>query len=165
MEFIIKIIFVLVLVGVAALVAKIVDNVRGNVDKISFREAMDLTNLPIITLVVGGNKLNFVLDTGSTSSVIDKTVVENNKIKYEKIDTTSLYGIEGLPSQVHTGNFKAFYKNKEYDFKATIKDMSKPFSVLKKSTGVNLSGLLGADFFKKYQYVLDFDSLIAYSKK
>lgn len=165
MEFILKIIFVLVLVGVAALVAKIVDNVRGNVDKISFREAMDLTNLPIITLVVEGNKLNFVLDTGSTSSVIDKTVVQNNKIKYEEVHTTTLYGIEGNANKVSVGNFKASYKNKEYDFKATIKDMSKPFSVLKKNTGVNLSGLLGSDFFKKYQYVLDFDSLIAYSKK
>lgn len=166
MEFILKIIFVLVLVGVAAYIAHIVDIVRskeGTSDKISFKESMDLTNLPIITLVIDKVKLNFVLDTGSTSSVVDKTVIEGNNISYTHIKNTTLFGLEGEGKEVCVGNFKASYKDREYELLATIKDMSKPFNIIKNNTGVNISGLLGSDFFEKYKYIIDFDKLIAYS--
>lgn len=164
MEFILKIIFVLVLVGVAALVAKIVEDVRNNTNHISFREAMDLVELPIITFYNSGKKFNFLLDTGATISVIDSNALSN--FTHEKVKASgTLYGIEG--NQVDVSYVKASleYKGKTYDEEFQVVDMSPAFSKLKSESGINLSGILGNSFFKKYQYVLDFDSLIAYSKK
>ena len=54
---------------------------------------------------------------------------------------------------------------KEYVKKKKKTDMSSSFDVIKRSTGVNIHGILGTAFFNKYKYILDFDKLIAYSKK
>lgn len=54
MEFVLKIVFVLLLVGIAALVAHIVDLVRNKTkNSMSFRESMDLTDLPVVTFRQG----------------------------------------------------------------------------------------------------------------
>lgn len=159
------IIICIILITIALLFYKDKNSNETKIDKISFKEAFDLTNLPIITLVIDNTKMNFVLDTGSTSTVIDKGSVENNNIKYDIIRSTNLIGIDGNYNPVTVGSFTARYKDREYKFNASIKDMSEAFKALKNSTGVNASGLLGSDFFETYKYVIDFKNLIAYSNR
>ena len=55
---------------------------RKRVD-MSFKEAMDLVDLPVITFYNNGNKFNFLLDTGATMTVIDSNVL--NSLSHEKI--------------------------------------------------------------------------------
>ena len=43
--------------------------------------------------------------------------------------------------------------------------MSDAFGHIKKDTGVTVHGIIGSLFFNEFKYVLDFDELIAYSKK
>ena len=43
----------------------------------SFREALDLVGLPIVTFYQGDKKLNFLLDTGANLSVINKAALES----------------------------------------------------------------------------------------
>ena len=59
MEFVLKIVFVLLLVGIAAIVAHFVDSARKKTsyDSMSFRETMDLCELPIVTFMNNGKKL------------------------------------------------------------------------------------------------------------
>ena len=46
----------------------------------------------------------------------------------------------------------------------TVMDLSYSFNEVKKQDGVQLHGILGSDFFTKYEYILDFIDFIAYPK-
>lgn len=130
----------------------------------SFKEAMDLVELPVVTFYNGGKKFNFLLDTGATISVIDSNVLDN--FSHEKIETTGVvWGMEGNKIDVSYVRASLVYKDKVYEEDFQVVDMSASFNEVKAESGVTLSGILGNSFFKKYQYVLDFNSLIAYSKK
>ena len=130
----------------------------------SFKEAMDLVELPVVTFYNEGKKFNFLLDTGATISVIDSNVLDN--FSHEKIETTGvLWGMEGNKIDVSYVRASLVYKDKVYEEDFQVVDMSASFNEVKAESGVTLSGILGNSFFKKYQYVLDFNSLIAYSKK
>ena len=53
----------------------------------------------------------------------------------------------------------------DYTCEYVIADMSAPFNDIKRETGVTLHGIIGTKFFAKYNYVIDFEKLVAYSKK
>lgn len=130
----------------------------------SFKEAMDLVDLPVITFYNDGNKFNFLLDTGATMSVIDSNVL--NSLSHEKLDDTgTVCGMEGNKVSVSYIRALLEYKGRNYEEDFQVVDMSAAFGQVKAESGVSLSGILGSLFFKRYQYVLDFESLIAYSKK
>ena len=132
-------------------------------DEMSFRAAFDLTELPVITLYQGDRKFNFLLDTGSNSSIIDSNVLD--KIKYETNDVKSnLFGMEGKNRIVNMCTISLYFKDREYTYDYLINDMKDAFDGIKRETGVTIHGIIGSKFFNKFKYVLDFDKLIAYSK-
>jgi hypothetical protein len=125
---------------------------------------MDLTDLPVITLYQGSKRFNLLLDTGSSDNIIDSNILEG--IKHKPIDTKSnLFGLEGIKVTVPMCEITLSYMDNDYEYEYLIKDMKEAFTQLKKSTGVSLHGIIGSKFFNTYKYVLDFDKLIAYSKK
>lgn len=130
----------------------------------SFRESMDLANLPVITFLVGERKMNFLLDTGATISVIDVNSISSS----EYINTnqaSNVYGIEGNIQTVPLVEIELLYKNKGYKDCFQLMDMSGAFSKMKEETGVTIHGIIGSNFFKKYRYIINFSELIAYSLK
>jgi len=130
---------------------------------ISFKQGLDLTELPVCTFYQGDRKLNLLLDTGSNNSVIDSNILEN--IEHTSIDeTTTLTGVEGTGKEAHFCEIAISYDHKIYRDTFVVSDLSTVFTALKKESGVQLHGIIGNKFFQKYQYVLDFQSLIAYSK-
>lgn len=130
----------------------------------SFKEAMDLVELPVITFYNNNKKFNFLLDTGATMSIIDSNVL--NSFQYKELeDTGTLFGMEGNRVSVTYVRASLGYKGKVYEEDFQVLDMSAAFSKVKEESGVTLSGILGSLFFHRYQYVLDFESLIVYSKK
>lgn len=164
MILILKIICIIVFVIMVALITNHVERHHKKRVNMSFREAMDLTDLPIVTFYNNGNKFNLLLDTGANLSVIDSNALD--KLNYEELDTIgTVFGMEGNKTEVN--HIKAYleYKDKKYEETFQVVDMSASFNQIKEESGVNLSGILGSLFFKKYQYILDFDALIAYSKK
>lgn len=129
---------------------------------ISFRETMRLTGLPVIIMEIQGNMLNFVIDTGSSKSIIDSNIVNDFNISYDSIAETSLMGSEGIKSKAILGNITSIYEDEEYTITALIKDMKKPFDQFKKTRGLTVHGLLGSDFLEKYKYNIDFENYLAY---
>lgn len=130
----------------------------------SFKAGFDLTDMPVITLYQGDKKFNFLLDTGSTDSIIDSNILK--EIDYKVKNTVSnLFGMEGQTKQVKSCEITLYFGNKGYTYNYLINDMSQAFGQIKDSTGVNLHGIIGSKFFNKFRYVLDFAELIAYSKK
>lgn len=164
MEFVLKIVFVLLLAGVAAIVAHFVDLARNksSYDRMSFRETMDLTGLPIVTFRQGENKFNFVLDTGAYSSIIDLRVLD--KLQYTKLEGKSVgYGIDGKEHHMDRVGIVLTYKDKDYSDAFRVLDMTASFDALKRDYGVTVHGLLSSSFFERYKYVLNYNELVAYS--
>ena len=52
------------------------DRIKKNNRKMSFKESMDLAELPVVTFYQGDKKFNFLLDTGSNYSHISKEAAE-----------------------------------------------------------------------------------------
>ena len=86
--------FCLLIAIVGAWIANLVTNADKNKSKISFKESLDLTDLPIITLRQGETRVNLLLDTGSTKSVILPSVIEN--LEYSDTgEVGTIFGMEG----------------------------------------------------------------------
>lgn len=132
--------------------------------EISFRQGFDLTSLPIVTFYQGKNKFNFVLDTGSTGSVIDSNILHS--IKHSKVPIkTTIFGMEGNTKDADICTIKMSYRDNTFTYDYIISDLKQAFNQVKKESGVTLHGIIGSRFFNDFKYVLDFDELIAYSKK
>lgn len=130
----------------------------------SFREAIDLTELPIVTFYNKDKKLNFLLDTGSDLSHINKSILDS--LEYGKGEgSKNIISINGCTQSLGCCNMTVTYKNQKFVDTFFISDLDNAFDTIKAETGVQIHGILGSSFFTKYKYVLDFESLIAYSKK
>lgn len=169
MVVIVKIVIILLIGIVASLLVVAFGSLKNNsesnstYDKMSFRETMDLCELPIVTFTNNGIKLNFLLDTGCSTSVIHKEVLDN--LDYTDSNMVGeIYGMEGNKQSTFYINMNISYKDKDYEESFQVVDMSAPFGHLKAEHGVNLHGILSSSFFEKYKYVLNYDELVAYSK-
>lgn len=126
-----------------------------------FKTAMDLTGLPIITFYQGKNKYNFLLDTGSNTSYINcKSDIEVTKTGVQDV----FMGSSGEDRDCEWGTVKLYRGNAEYDCDVILADLDDAFTELKSTWGVQVSGLLGNNFFIKYKYCLDFKELVAYRR-
>lgn len=164
MEIALKIVFILIIVSIATAVACFIDLVKKKspYDKVSFRETMDLCELPIVTFMNNGKKLNFLLDTGASKSVIHSGALEG--LVYESTNKMGdIYGIDGKRQDALFISMSIKYKDKDFSEEFQSVDMSIPFGNLKADFGINLHGILSNAFFQKYKYVLNFDELVAYS--
>lgn len=153
---------ILILIVISAIIINGVEDCNRK-DAMSFREAMDLTSLPIVTFYQGDKKFNFLLDTGATLSVINQAVLES--ITHTTTDRVGeLFGVDGVKREVSYTSINLTYKNKEYTEEFQVLDMQEAIDQVKAESGVNMVGIIGSEFFRKYKYVLDFDELVAYSK-
>lgn len=126
----------------------------------SFKESLDLTELPIITLYSEGRKFNFILDTGSNNSFINKTALKHIKHQRQPY-AISVIGMEGNPVQSDEYELSLAYKDFHFESRFYCLDLTGSFDRIKKESGVTIHGILGNDFFIKYKYVLDFKNFTA----
>lgn len=140
---------------------KLHNNRKKDKTKISFKEGLDLTELPIVTFYQGEKKLHFLLDTGSNISYINKDVLKD----LEATDLNSLsntFGVEGNGVETHHYNIEIGYKDNKFVEEFGAVDLNAAFSTIEKESGIKLHGIIGNCFFEKYKYILDFKELIAY---
>lgn len=152
----------LAFVGVAMILYVDVYKVkRKEKTKISFKEGLDLTEVPIVTFNCGNEKLHFLLDTGSNVSFLNKEVLK--KIPHKKANIVSqTVGMEG--KEVHTEHYRVTigYKDQTFEEIFGVLDLSEAFKAVTGNSGIKVHGILGSKFFEKYKYILDFNELIAY---
>lgn len=158
----VKIIIVIIaVVACAFLINKLEEKVSNTM---SFREALALAELPVVTFYQGDKKLNLLLDTGANISIIDKEVASTINTK-ETPRVSKITGIGGSVKDVAIVDIVLQYKNNTFKDGFQVTDMSSTFSAIKNATGVTVHGIIGNKFMQKYKYILDFDKMIAYSKK
>lgn len=139
----------------------VIAGVRKKSSEISFREAMDLAELPVVTFYNGDKKINFLLDTGSNISYLNESIV-SSLVTESTGEESNIIGIEGNKVNCKICKMIIRRKNQEFEEEFSIADLDKAFSIVKKESGVQIHGILGSRFFEKYKYVLDFKDYIAY---
>ena len=158
----VKIIIVIIaVVACAFLINKLEEKVSNTM---SFREALALAELPVVTFYQGDKKLNLLLDTGANISIIDKEVASTISTN-ETPRVSKITGIGGSVKDVAIVDIVLQYKNNTFKDGFQVTDMTPTFSAIKNATGVTIHGIIGNRFMQKYKYILDFDKMIAYSKK
>lgn len=166
---VLKILISLLIVCAAALVAHIVDRVRKKErNKMSFMEAFNLTEMTIVTFFNNGQKLNFLLDTGSNDAYISKSVSKIEGLSFENIATTgtNVTGSVGNCTCNEAIRIPLTYKDNTYTTDLfVLETLDESFKAIKEADGVQLHGILGTLFLQKHNFVLDFDELVAYKKK
>lgn len=152
---------VIFLIIAVAVTSGVIAGVRKKSSEISFREAMDLAELPVITFYNGDKKINFLLDTGSNISYLNESIV-SSLVTESTGEESNIIGIEGNKVNCKICKMIIRRKNQEFEEEFNIADLDKAFSIVKKESGVQIHGILGSRFFEKYKYVLDFKDYIAY---
>lgn len=152
---------VIILIITAAIITGILAGIKKKNSEISFREAMDLAELPVITFYNGDRKINFLLDTGSNISYLNKSIVSSLVVESTG-EESNIIGIEGNKVNCKICKMIIRRKNQEFEEEFSIADLDKAFRIVKEESGVQIHGILGSRFFEKYKYVLDFKDYIAY---
>lgn len=126
----------------------------------SFRQAMDLVGLPIVTLFRGKTPMNFIIDTGSTCCVLNSCLVTD-----ESSRTTSVMGVEGNEKTATYHAMDVYLNSHKYTIEYVSNDLNDAFLSIKNNYGVTLHGILGSDFFAGNNYIIDFEKYIFYTNK
>ena len=131
----------------------------------SLKESLDLCNLPVITFTMNNIKLNFLVDSGSTNSLIDKSLQKELNISEFSGDVQGVYGVGGNTETSAGYKVKVSYMEHAFEGIMFPVDLQTVFKKFKENTGVQLHGILGTDFLQRYKTVLDFDKLKVNIKK
>lgn len=115
--------------------------------------------LPIIPIEIKGQYLSFILDTGSTCSLIDSTVVEYFKDIVEPIGDYCISGIEGTKHKVDMITLPFTFEGQFYKPKFCVKPLLDTFKGIEDESGIQVHGLLGTDFLLENQWIIDFKEL------
>lgn len=140
------------------------NKVSSNYHNISFKESLDLTDMPIVTFESKGKKINLLLDTGCNISTLNNSILKDVEFEKDNNEYSNL-GIEGNKIDTIGGEVTLHYKNHTFKTTCIFQDLDNAFEHIKRDRGVQLHGVLGTEFFKKYQYILDFEEFKAYYKK
>lgn len=162
---VLKIVVILLAVILLAIIINGAENYcrQKKRENMSFREAMDLVELPIVTFYNKDAKLNFLLDTGSDLSYINKSILPS--LEYKEVnESRSIISVGGNSQTLGCCDMTVTYKNQKFIDRFYISNLDEAFGAIKAETGVQIHGILGSKFFAKYKYILDFENLVAYSK-
>lgn len=167
MEMIINLVIGIAVLSVVVVIAGLVNilmrdkKIDPAVGKISFKESIDLVDLPIITFKNNGKKFHFLLDTGANFSTLDSSSLK--ELSYLSLEDTGVYsGIDGKEAESSFVMMDISYKDKIYTDMFQVIDLEAAFNSIKTESGIKLHGIIGNSFFQKYKYVLNFDELVAY---
>ena len=121
------------------------------------------TGLPIILVDIKGKNLCFILDTGSTCSLIDSTVVEYFKDIVEPIGDYCISGIDGTKRKADVVILPFNFEGYTYKPKFCVQPLSDAFKGIEENSGIQIHGLLGTDFLIENKWIIDFKELNTHS--
>ena len=127
--------------------------------KYSLSHGLTSIGLPTIPVEVNNKKLCFILDSGSTCSLIDSTVVEYFKDIVEPVGDYCISGIEGTKHKVDIVTLPFNFEGQIYKPKFCVKPLLDAFSSIEEESGIQVQGLLGTDFLLENKWIIDFKEL------
>lgn len=142
---------------------KKIKNLRIFKDKKSFYTSLQKICLPVVSFEdKNGNKINFLVDTGATYSVLSEELLD--RLEYTKTEKEfSSKGITGesvIHNEVYT--FSLYNKNKKYKGLGYVDSYGKLFADMSADYGEKIHGLLGSHFFFSNFIIIDFSNCNIY---
>ena len=164
-----KLIFCIFVISVCViLIFNIVrDELKKEKTKISFKESLDLVELPVITFMNNNKKLNLLIDSGSDISYLCSKVVPelNLKSEEEKVELNIITGVKSTDSVCNKVKLNLSFKDNNFEEEFIIlPELDQQFDNIKKENGVKIDGVLGNSFLSKYKYIIDYKDLSVYIK-
>ena len=114
--------------------------------------------LPLIIVKVKEKYICFILDTGSTCSLIDSTVVEYFKDIVEPVGDYYINGIEGSKHKVDMITLPFIFEGQMYKPKFCVKPLLDAFKSIEDESGIQVHAL-GTDFLLENKWIIDFEKL------
>ena len=131
--------------------------------RLSFTDNMGKLNLLIVSLTNNGQSFNFLIDTGATLSVIDSNALD--KLAYTKVETTgNAYGVDGNIVPVEYARIELNHEKTKFVDEFQIMRVD-AFDNIKESDKIEIVGILGNTFLKRYDFTINYKDLIISSKK
>ena len=162
------IVFYIFVIGtfIALILKMIRDELKKEKTKISFKESLDLVELPVITFMNNNKKLNLLIDSGSDISYLcNRVASELNFISEEEVGLNIITGIKSMDSVCNEVKLNLSFKDNNFVEKFIIlPELDHQFDDIKKEKGVKIDGILGNSFLSKYKYIIDYKDLSVYMK-
>lgn len=159
----VAIIFVVVCV-LAVIINGIEDYCTSNsLVRWSFTDSMGRLKLPVVSLTNNGQSFNFLIDTGATLSLVDSNALD--KLAYTKMETTgNAYGVDGNIIPVEYARIELNHKKTKFVDEFQIMRVD-AFDNIKESNKIEIVGILGSTFLKRYDFTINYKDLIISAKK
>ena len=125
----------------------------------SLYHGLNQTKLPIIVVEIEDKYLCFILDTGSTCSLIDSNVVEYFKDIVEPVGDYCISGIDGTKHEVDVITLPFNFEGHTYKSKFCVKPLLDAFKGIEEESGIQIHGLLGTDFLIEQKWIINFKTL------
>ena len=162
------IVFYIFVIGtfIALILKMIRDELKKGKTKISFKESLDLVELPVITFMNNNKKLNLLIDSGSDISYLcNRVASELNFISEEEVGLNIMTGVKSMDSVCNEVKLNLSFKDNNFVEKFIIlPELDNQFDDIKKENGVKIDGILGNSFLSKYKYIIDYKDLSVYMK-
>lgn len=109
-------------------------------------------NIPIIECVLGNDTVDMIIDSGAEYSLIDSKYYQDNSNNFKVINSieTQFSGIGGVNTQISrivaTDSNLGYITFIEQNLQAVVKSLSQ----------YEIAGLIGSDFLKSRNYIVDY---------
>jgi hypothetical protein len=115
-------------------------------------------NLPFVVVKIKGKDALLLLDTGSSSSLIDISQLKNYGLTSMIISNASFSGIGGSTQMSDVTNINSIQiGTKEYAANFLAADLRSVRTLILNGVDVNITGILGSDFFEYHKVMIDYN--------
>lgn len=126
----------------------------------SFEDTMGIHKIPIVSFEHKGNIVNFVIDSGASHSIINTNSLQIFDYKPIENASAKVYGIDG--NRIQTSMAHVELTKKDHKFTDVFQIMPVPaLDRIKVKEGLEVHGILGSKFLKKYQFLINYKHLKA----
>jgi hypothetical protein len=115
-------------------------------------------NLPFVVVKIKGKDALMLLDTGSSSSLIDISQLKNYGLNSMFISNALFSGIGGSTQMSDVTNINSIQiGTKEYAANFLAADLRDVRALIFNGVNVNITGILGSDFFEYHKVMIDYN--------